>query len=98
MAWIVNKSERLILVEGFMLVPTVPIDVPESVTGNERIKEMMEFGELEESDPPNTTAEEKPAAKKSAPPPKKPDQPKHKEVSHHNKPPEKHTPGTDDGD
>jgi len=50
MALIVNKSARAIIIGGTSLTPNVPTEIDSSFLDNERVKELMESGELEESD------------------------------------------------
>jgi len=74
MALIVNKSARAIIIGGTSLTPNVPTEIDSSFLDNERVKELMESGELEESDgstpqpsDPATTAQ--PEVKEAAPKP-----------------------------
>jgi len=53
---VVNKSERLITIGGYWLTPLIPMDVPDTVMNNDRIKELLESGELEIEGKKETTA------------------------------------------
>lgn len=44
---LVNKSERAITITNIMLVPLEPKDVPDEILEHPRIKELLEYKELE---------------------------------------------------
>ena len=60
MAWLLNKTERVITVEGHMLVPTIHKDVHDAVMDNSRIKELIASGELEITGAPPPIVENTP--------------------------------------
>jgi len=50
MTLIVNKTARAIIIGGVGLTPNVPTEIDPSLLDNDRVKELMESGELAESD------------------------------------------------
>lgn len=74
MAWLLNKSQRAFNVGGTILVPTHTTEVPDDFLDNERIKEIIDAGELEvangPADPiqPSTETETKGTAQERIPP------------------------------
>lgn len=50
MAKIVNKSQRVFSIGGIMISPNVPTEVDDSFLDNERVKELMDSGELEKGE------------------------------------------------
>ena len=59
MVMIVNKTVRLLNIGGIVVSPETPTPIDESFLDNDRIREMMKSGELEEVD--EAEAETKPA-------------------------------------
>ena len=74
MVMIVNKTVRVLNIGGTVVTPGMPVDIDKSFLDNERIKEMMEAGELEESDgsqpqPSDPATEQQPEVNQTAPKP-----------------------------
>lgn len=60
---IVNKSVRVLNIGGTVVTPGIPVEIDKSFLDNERVKELMEAGELEESDGSTSQPTQQPATK-----------------------------------
>jgi len=50
MVLVVNKSERVYNINGIMLTPLIPAEIPDEFLNNDRVKEIMADGHIEKVD------------------------------------------------
>ena len=62
MVMIVNKSVRVLNIGGTVVTPGIPVEIDKSFLDNERVKELMEAGEIEELDGSTPQPTQQPAS------------------------------------